>query len=113
MVKWCRKAFEEFKQGTCEIVVMLLPLRATGMVFLAKRKAGIEFRILKNRLVFDHPCCEPKCPVIIKADTPYWLDKKEKLQYCCQKCADSTDNKKVLEDKLLGAPFDSVVVIIK
>lgn len=92
---------------------MLLPLRATGIVFLAKRKANIEFRIVVERLVFGHPCCRPGCKVVIRADTPYYLDKKNKLQYCCKKCAASTDTPKLLEEKLLGAPFDSVVAVIK
>lgn len=115
MVKWCRKAFSEFKKDYVELVVMLLPLRATGIVFLAKRKANIEFRIVVERLVFGHPCCNPKCKIVIRADTPYYLDKKNKLQYCSSKCA--LANPKTVEfteeEKLLGAPFDSVVAIIK
>ena len=113
LVKWCRKAFSEFKNGNCELIVMLLPLRATGIVFLAKRKANIEFRIIVERLVFGHPCRAKECKIVIRAETPYYLDKKNKLQYCCKKCADTTDAKKSLEDKLLGAPFDSVLAIIK
>ncbi len=113
LVKWCRKAFSEFKNGNCELVVLLLPLRATGIVFLAKRKANIEFRIVVERLVFGHPCCRADCKVVIRAETPYYLDKKNKLQYCSLTCSISTKTKKVLEEKLLGAPFDSVVAVIK
>lgn len=112
-MKWCRKAFGEFKNGNCELVVLLLPLRATGIVFLAKRKANIEFRIIVDRLVFGHPCCRPDCKVVIRAETPYYLDKKNKLQYCSEKCADHTSTKKQLEEKLLGAPFDSVVAVVR
>ena len=48
---------------------MLLPLRKTGISFLARRKADIEFRILEKRIKFG--------------------------------------------DAENGAPFDSVVVIIR
>ncbi len=33
---------------------MLLPLRKTGVSFLARRKADIEFRILEKRLHFSN-----------------------------------------------------------
>jgi len=53
LIRWCRKAYEEFLEDYCELVVMLLPLRKTGISFLARRKADIEFRIIEERLHFS------------------------------------------------------------
>lgn len=113
MERFIKKAYQELREGRMEIAVFLLPLRSTAIRFLVKLDEETEFRVLEDRLIFGHPCCNDDCNITIFEETPYWLDKKNKLQYCSEKCAATTDEKKVLEEKLLGAPFDSVIAILR
>ncbi len=52
MQRFIKKAYQEFKEGRIELVVFLLPLRATALKFLVKLHEKTEFRLLERRLIF-------------------------------------------------------------
>lgn len=52
MQRFIKKAYQEFKEDRIELVVFLLPLRATALKFLVKLHEKTEFRLLERRLIF-------------------------------------------------------------
>jgi len=52
MERFIKKSYQEMKEGRIELVVFLLPLRATALRFLVKKTEKVEFRILEKRLMF-------------------------------------------------------------
>jgi hypothetical protein len=52
MERFIKKAWQEMCEGRIELVVFLLPLRATALRFLIKLEKDVEFRLLEKRLKF-------------------------------------------------------------
>lgn len=52
MERFIKKSWVEMVEGRIELVVFLLPLRATALRFLIKLNKNVEFRLLERRLMF-------------------------------------------------------------
>ncbi len=52
MERFIKKSWQEMCENRIELVVFLLPLRATSLRFLIKLKKDVEFRLLEKRIMF-------------------------------------------------------------
>jgi len=110
MERFIKKTYVEFKEGRAGLAVFLLPLRGTALRFLVKLKEDVEFRLLEKRMKFSVRCS--KCNVAILTQTEFFQEKESK-NYFCIKCGPITPGKMKKLDDIPGAPFDSVVAVMK
>jgi len=54
MERFIKKSWQEICENRIELVVFLLPLRATALRFLVKLDTNVEFRLLEKRLKFGN-----------------------------------------------------------
>lgn len=110
MERFIKKTWQEFCEGRVELAVFLLPLRATALRFLIKLKKDVEFRLVEERIKFGINCSG--CSTIILPKVKFYQEKISKLFFCI-KCAANKPGKMIKLDDIPGAPFDSVVAILK
>jgi len=110
MERFIKKSWMEMVEGRIEIVIFLLPLRATALRFLIKLDENVEFRLLEKRVKFGIRCS--KCDTNIPTMTDFFQEEKSK-NYFCVVCGPITPGKMTKFDDIPGAPFDSVIAILQ
>ena len=110
MERFIKKTWVEMVEGRIEIVVFLLPLRATALRFLIKLNKNVEFRLLEKRVKFGIRCS--KCDAAILSMTDFFQEEESK-NYFCVLCGPITPGKMIKFNDIPGAPFDSVIAILQ
>lgn len=109
-IKWVKWGWVQICSGAAEVGVFLLPSRTGSDWFHFLLYRNVEFRINRGRLKFKVYCKD--CGTEIKVNTQHFQEKLSGDSFCI-KCGPNNPGKMDKMSNLNGAPFDSLVAILR